>query len=139
MRSVRGHETFVGCGTAALGELTPRESSSTPAADVLQLGVRPLEASPRRPGDELYDDERDPDQVRNLGALPVEAGFVRVWTRAEWAFTTARATLALGLLAGHRVLCAPHRRGRPAGVPLLEAASPNAEATGSLREGEASR
>jgi hypothetical protein len=70
MRSVRGHETLVGCGTEAPGELTPRESSSTPAAEVLQLGVRPLEASLRRPGDELHDDERDPDQVRNLGADP---------------------------------------------------------------------
>jgi hypothetical protein len=60
MRSVRGHETLVGCGTEAPGELTPRESSSTPAAEVIQLSVRPLEASLRRPGDELYDDERDP-------------------------------------------------------------------------------
>ena len=65
---------------------------------------------------------------------------VRVRPGARWAFTTARATLALGLLAAAVPVIASFARPTAAvvrrGAPLLDAASPTAEATGSLREGE---
>ena len=59
---------------------------------------------------------------------------------ARWALTTARATLALGCLAAAVPVAASFARPTAAvvrrGAPLLDAASPTAESTGSLREGE---
>lgn len=43
------------------------------AAGVKDLGARSLDAALRRPGEELYDVARDPDQVRNLAADPALA------------------------------------------------------------------
>ena len=58
----------------------------------------------------------------------------------RWAATTGRAALALGFLAAAVPVAASFARPTAAvvrrGAPLLDAASPTAEATGSLREGE---
>jgi hypothetical protein len=58
----------------------------------------------------------------------------------RWALTTARASLALGILAAGVPVAASFARPTAAvvrrGAPLLDAASPTAETTGSLREGE---
>ena len=65
---------------------------------------------------------------------------VRVRPEIRWALTAARATFALGLLAAAVPVASSFARPTAAvvrrGAPLLDAASPTAEATGSLREGE---
>ena len=76
-----------------------------------------------------------------LLALSVGAhALLRVGPEMRWALTTARATFALGLLAAAVPVAASFARPTAAvvrrGAPLLDAASPTAEATGSLREGE---
>jgi len=76
-----------------------------------------------------------------LLALSVGAhALVRVRPGIRWGLTTARATLALGLLAAAAPVAASFARPTAAvvrrGAPLLDAASPTADTTGSLREGE---
>ena len=76
-----------------------------------------------------------------LLALSVGAhALVRVRPGGRWAVTTARAALALGLLVAAVPVAASFARPTAAvvrrGAPLLDAASPTAETTGSLREGE---
>jgi hypothetical protein len=81
--------------------------------------------------------------VAALALLTLSVGthaLVRVRPGLRWALTTARATLALGLFAAAVPVIASFARPTGAVVrreaPLLDAASPTAEATGSLREGE---
>jgi hypothetical protein len=76
-----------------------------------------------------------------LLALSVGAhALVRLRPGARWALTTARATFVLGLLAALVPVAVSFARPTAAvvrrGAPLLDAASPTAETTGSLREGE---
>lgn len=65
---------------------------------------------------------------------------VRAGPAARWGVTTARTLLALGLLTAGVPVAASFARPTAAvirrGAPLLDAASPTAETTGSLREGE---
>ena len=76
-----------------------------------------------------------------LLALSVGAhALVRVRPEVRWGLTTTRSTLALGLLAAAAPVAASFARPTAAvvrrGAPLLDAASPTADTTGSLREGE---
>ena len=78
-----------------------------------------------------------------LGLLGLSLGahaLLRVRPAGRWAVTTARAALALGILAAAVPVAASFARPTAAvvrrGASLLDAASPTAETTGSLREGE---
>jgi hypothetical protein len=78
-----------------------------------------------------------------LGLLALSVGahaLVRLRPGVRWALATARATFVLGLLAALVPVAASFARPTAAvvrrGAPLLDAASPTAETTGSLREGE---
>jgi hypothetical protein len=78
-----------------------------------------------------------------LGFLVLSLGahaLLRAGVGGRWAVTTARAALTLGVLAGGVPVAASFARPTAAvvrrGAPLLDAASPTAETTGSLREGE---
>jgi len=78
-----------------------------------------------------------------LGFLVLSLGahaLLRAGAGGRWAATAARAALALGVLAGGVPVAASFARPTAAvvrrGAPLLDAASPTAETTGSLREGE---
>jgi hypothetical protein len=76
-----------------------------------------------------------------LFALSVGAhALVRLRPVGRWAVTTARVAFALGLLVAAVPVAASFARPTAAvvrrGAPLLDAASPTAETTGSLREGE---
>ena len=78
-----------------------------------------------------------------LGLLVLSVGahaLLRVRPVGRWAATTSRAALALGIVAAAVPVAASFARPTAAvvrrGAPLLDAASPTAETTGSLREGE---
>jgi hypothetical protein len=82
----------------------------------------------------------------DLGALALlflslgAHALVRVRPAGRWAVATARVSLGLGLLAAGVPVAASFARPTATvvrrGAPLLDAASPTAETTGALREGE---
>jgi hypothetical protein len=67
-------------------------------------------------------------------------GFGRLRSGPRWPFSMAGAALALGLLSAAVPIVGSYARPTAVvvrrGAPLVDAASPSAEATGSLREGE---
>jgi hypothetical protein len=75
-----------------------------------------------------------------LAASVVAHGLARARPGLRWASATAGAAVALGLLAAAVPIAGSFARPTAAvvrrGAPLLDAASPAADATGSLREGE---